>query len=122
MATISDNALDQALSYIRTNAGRMDICSQEPSTYAQATSTYTLGNTTTVSLGASGPRSGGGREATLAAITDGTVSGTGTATHFALTDGTGELLYAQSLNGSQAVTSGNVWTLTAHVVGITDPA
>lgn len=122
MANISDAALDEALAYIRTNAGRMDICSQEPTTHEEATSTYSLGSSTSVTLGSSGDRAGGGREAELASISDGSVSDTGTATHFALTDGSGELLYTQELDASQSVTSGNTWTLTAHTVGISDPA
>ena len=48
MAYINDLAFDACLSYIDTGANRLDICSTEPTTYAQATSTYTLGNTFTL--------------------------------------------------------------------------
>lgn len=121
MASFSDNAQDAALDYVRTNAARMDICSSEPTTYAEATSTYTLGNTTTVSVGVNGDAAGGGRQADTAAISDGTVTGTGTAAFFALTDGVGELLYTAALSATQAVTSGNTWTLTSHTITIADP-
>ena len=44
MAFINDEVFDQGLDYADTNGTRIDICSQEPATYAAATSTFTLGN------------------------------------------------------------------------------
>lgn len=52
MAYINDYVLDAALSKFDTEANRLDICSQEPTTYTEATSTYTLGNKTSLSVGA----------------------------------------------------------------------
>ena len=46
MASISDYVLDAALAKLDTEADRIDITSQEATTYAGATSTYTLGNST----------------------------------------------------------------------------
>jgi hypothetical protein len=40
MATISDYVLDAALSKLDTEADRIDITSQEATTYTEATSTY----------------------------------------------------------------------------------
>ena len=124
MAFISDNVLDAAASYISANGDRVDICSQEPATYTEATSTYTLGNETTVSY--TGPANGdvSGRKITLDAITDGDVTGTGTATHWAIskTTATTDLVVAQSLTSSQGVTSGNTFTLTAADIEFPDPA
>ncbi len=124
MAHISDNVLDAAASYISTNGARVDICSQEPATYTEATSTYTLGNETSNSY--TGPANGdvSGRKITLDAITAGSVTGTDTATHWAIskTSATTDLLVAQSLTSSQAVTSGNSFTLTAADIEFPDPA
>lgn len=123
MATLGNNVFDQGLDYLQTNGVRLDICSQEPTTYAEATSTYTLGNKTSLSIGAAADRGGGGREVTVPSISDGSVSGTGTATHWAITYPTGtELLATGSLSASQAVTSGNTFTLTSFTIGIPDPA
>jgi hypothetical protein len=121
MAFLSDEVLDQGLDYLDTNGTRIDICSQEPTTYAEATSTYTLGNDT-VNTGAPEDGDSSGRKVVVPAITAGTVTGTGTATHWALTDGSSELLAVGALASSQAVTSGNEFTLTAIDITIPDPS
>lgn len=123
MATLNDRVFDNGLTVLDTEANRLDICSQQPTTYAEATSTYTLGNKTSLSIGAPADRSGGGREVTVAAITDGSVTATGTATHYAIVDtANSRLLAAGSLSSSQAVTSGNTFTLNSFAIGIPDPA
>lgn len=120
---LADYVLDAALSKLDTEANRLDICSQEPATYTEATSTYTLGNKTSLSVGAPADRSPNGRKVTVAAITDGTVSGTGTASHYSIVDtGNTRLLAAQSLSSSQAVTSGNTFSMAAFDIGIPDAA
>jgi hypothetical protein len=121
MALIADYCFDLALAYIDTNGNRLDICSQEPTTYTQAITTYTLGNKTSLSVGAPTDRSPNGRMVTVAAITDGSVTGTGTATHWAIVDtGNTRLIATGALSASQAVTSGNTFTLAAFNIGIAD--
>lgn len=123
MATIADYVLDAALTKLDTEADRIDITSQEATTYAEATSTYTLGNSTSLSFGAPQDGDTSGRKVTAAAITDGSVTGTGTATHFAITDVSAtRLLATGSLTTSQGVTSGNTFTIAAFDVEIPDPA
>jgi hypothetical protein len=123
MATLNDRVFDNGLTVLDTEANRIDITSQEATTYTEATSTYTLGNSTSLSIGAPADRSGGGREVTAAAISDGSVSGTGTATHFAIVDTVNSRLLATgALSSSQAVTSGNTFTLASFTIGIPDPA
>lgn len=121
MVFLTDEALDQGLDYLDTNGTRIDICSQEPTTYTEATSTYTLGNDT-VNTGATQDGASSGRRVIVPAITAGSVTGTGTATHWALTDGASLFLAAQSLSSSQGVTSGNTFSLTAISITIPDPA
>ena len=48
MPYMNDLLFDLPLQEIETSATRVDICSQEPATYTEATSTYTLGNKTGV--------------------------------------------------------------------------
>ena len=122
MAFLTDEALDGGLDYLTTNGSRIDICSQEPTTYAEATSTYTLGNKTGASVGAAQAGDTSGRKVTVAAVTDGSVTATGTASHWALTDGTGELLAVEELSATQSVTSGNTWTVSAYDIEFPDPA
>ena len=123
MATLNDRVFDNGLSVLDTEANAIHITSQEAASYAEATSTYTLGNSTSLSVGAPQDRTGGGREVVAAAISDGSVTGTGTATHYAIVDTVNSRLLATgSLTASQAVTSGNTFTLSSFSVGIPDPA
>ena len=123
MATLNDRVFDNGLTVLDTEANAIHITSQEATDYTDATSTSTLGNSTSLSIGAPADRSGGGREVTVAAITDGSVTGTGTATHYAIVDTVNSRLLATgSLSASQAVTSGNSFTLASFTIGIPDPA
>ena len=123
MPFIADTVFDTGLAVIQSNGTRIDICSAEPTTYAQATSTLTLGNKTGLTTGA--PQDGvtNGRRVVVPAITSGapgSVTGTGTATHWALTNGSSTLYATGALTASQAVTSGNTFTLDAISIGIAD--
>jgi len=119
---MADSALDALLADIAL-ATRTDVCSQEPATYTQATSTYSLGSYTSSSWGAAQDHSPNGRERIRAAITSGaTISADGTATHFAETrPADSSLKAAHSLSSSQVVTNGNPFTLTACTVSVGDP-
>lgn len=122
MTFLHDNVLDNGLNYVDTNGNRVDICSQEPADYAEATSTYTLGNETGVNPDAPIDGTPDGRSVQIPAITDGDVTSTGSATHWALTNGSDTLIAANTLSAGQQVTSGNKFTLTAFTIRIPDPA
>lgn len=123
MPFINDRVFDNGLTVLDTEANRLDICSTEPATYTAATSTNTLGNKTSLSVGAPADRSPNGRRVTVAAITDGSVTATGTATHWAISDTVNSRLLATgSLASSQSVTNGNTFTLAAFDIGIPDAA
>lgn len=123
MAFIPDAALDAALAVV-ADADALYLCTQEPTTYAQASSTYAVGTKASPSIGAAADRSPSGRKITVAAITTGgSVTASGTATHWALTKASGSLLRATgALSASQALVSGNTFTLTAFDIGIPDAA
>jgi hypothetical protein len=123
MATLNDRVFDNGLSVLDLEANAIHVTSQEAASYTEATSTYTLGNSTSLSIGAPADRSGGGREVTVGAISDGTITGTGTVTHYAIVDtANSRLLATGTLTASQSVTSGNTFTLASFTVGIPDPA
>lgn len=123
MATLNDRVFDSGLSVLDTEANKIVVTSQEATTYTEANATYALGNSTSLSIGAPADRSGGGREVTVAAITDGSITGTGTATHYAIVDtNNSRLLATSTLSASQSVTSGNTFTLASFTIGIPDPA
>lgn len=123
MATLADRVFDNGLTVLDTEANRLDICSTAPTTYTEATSTYTLGNKTSLSIGAPADRTGGGREVTVASFTDGSVTASGTAAYYAIVDTTNSRLLATgALSSSQAVTSGNTFSISSFKIGIPDPA
>ena len=124
MAYIHDDILDAAASYISTNTENLYLTSQEATTYAEAQTTYKLGTKATPAFTGPQDNDGGtGREIEVDAITDGTVDATGTATHWALTDNSAtKLLCTGALASSQAVTSGNTFTLTKIDIAFPDPA
>lgn len=119
MSYIDDTVLDAALGII-DNATVLHILSTEPASFANI-ATYTLGNKATP--GFTGPAAGdtSGRKITINAITDGTVTGTGTAAYWCLATGS-VLLAAGALSASQGVTSGNTFTLAAFDIEFPDPA
>ncbi len=111
MTVFNTNNLDQGLNYIQSNGGRMDLCSQEPTDYTEATSTYSLGNETSASVAVAEDGPTDGRMVVIAEVTAGTVSSDGVATHWALTNGGGLLLIAAALDSSIAVSTAGTWTL-----------
>lgn len=119
MAYLDSHVLDNGLTVLQS-ATALHITSAEATTRANALSA-SLGNKASPSVGAPAARSPSGRKVTAAAISDGSVTATGTATSWALIDGT-RLLAAGALSASQAVTSGNTFTLAAFDIGIPGPA
>lgn len=115
---ISDEVFDQGLDYADLTGTRIDIVSQLCTSYANVTS-YTLGNKTGINTGAPEAGATDGRRVIVPAVTDGSVTGTGTATHWALSNGT-VLVASGPLTSSQSVTSGNTFTLDAISITIRD--
>lgn len=111
MAFLTDAARDAKLAYIADNGTRIDYCTTEPTTYAQATSTYTLLNRTITAGAGNGDYAiadgdVSGRKLTLDAATGITATATGTAAFYAITDGVGELIQTNAMASNLAITSG----------------
>jgi hypothetical protein len=118
MASVNPNAYDAAIAYLITNGNRLHICSQEPTVVGTL---YSLGNKSSITLGAAGAGTPSGRKTTVPAITDGAVTGNGTATHWAIINTGATILVATGqLNASQVVSSGNVFTLAAFDITLLD--
>jgi hypothetical protein len=121
---VTDSALDAGLDYVADNADKIVVCSQEPTTYTQAATTYFLGGVAIDSTDftkANGDVSG--RKITLAQQT-GTVTNTGTASHWAVIDDTDtELVATGALSASQGLTADNPLQINAvDVLEIKDPS
>lgn len=123
---VPDSTLDAMLDVIADAVDRIDICSTQPTTYAEATSTYTLGNVA-VTLGDGGGDwtigngDTSGRKLTLAQQTGVSITGSGSAQHIAGTNGT-DTLYFVTTCTSQSVTSGNTATINTFDIEILDAA
>ena len=123
MAFINDRVFDNGLSAITSEATRLDLCSQEPTTYTEATSTYTLANKTSISVSSPTDGDSSGRKVVVSAITGGSVTSDGTVTHWAVSDTSNtRLLATGALSASQAVTSGYSFDLAAIDITIPDAA
>lgn len=121
---INDDIFDNGLASIAAaTLRRVDInFTQEPTTYTEATSTFTTGNKTGLTLTAIANGAVDGRKVDTPAITDGDVTATQTAAFWSLTDNISVLHAAGSLSATQAVTSGNTFTLDAISITIRDAA
>lgn len=121
MPHINDAAYDAALEWIRSNGDTQHLCSQEPTNYTEASSTYALASAA-VTPGAVTDGSVSGRGFTVPAVTDDPVDVSGTGTHLALTDGASILAAATALTASQVVTAPNPYSTASWEVSILDVA
>ena len=121
--SVHDDVLDAALDYIATNGDVIYICSAEPTTLTEATTTYALADIPSLtSSDYTGPANGdsSGRKLTVDQQTGVTIDTTGTATHVAIVDASTALLYVTTCT-SQSLTSGNTMTMNAFDIEIADP-
>ena len=120
-ASVHNDILDAAFDVV-DQSNLMIACSADPTTRAEAVTTYALADVAmTVNpdyTKADGDTSG--RKVTVAAKSSVTVDTTGTATHVALVDGT-RLLYVTTCT-SQALTAANTVNFPAWDIEIADPA
>jgi hypothetical protein len=119
---VGDRVLDSGLAVLDTECDKVFVCSTLPTTYTEATSTYALGNKNWGAgnaFGSPAAKSGGGRQVTSVAITDGSITANGTVAAWAAVDtANSRLLASGGLNGGKAVTNGQVFTLSALTLGI----
>lgn len=121
MSYMNPDVLDAALNVIvNATPKALHICSAEPIDYNDVGS-VSLGYKINPTISAPQSNSPTGRRVEVAAIADGVVTASGTATHWALTDAT-RLLAAQSLAANEGVTQDNAWTMDAFDISIPDPA
>lgn len=125
MAYLDNRVYDNGLSVLDTEVNSLVICNAEPDTFAEANSTFKLGEAVGANFpGIGAPAAGvpNGRQVTVAAVTNGQVTAGGTASHYALIDTVNSrILAAGPLAATQVVTSGNVFTLPAFTVRIPAP-
>lgn len=119
MPYLPDAAFDLALDYINDGT-RLDITSQEVTTTGNR-DTYTLGNKTSPTIGAPTDGASNGRRVVISAISDGSVTANGTASHWCISNAT-VVQAAGALSSSQGVTSGNQFSLGSFSITFPDAA
>lgn len=117
--TLGDRVLDVGLTALDTECDKIHVCSSTPTDYAD-TLTKSLGNKNFGAGNAFGSPAAGspdGRKVTSAAITDGSVTASGTVACWAAVDSSNSRLLATgSLTGGMAVTNTWVFTLDAFAI------
>jgi hypothetical protein len=116
----NDSVMDAALDVVATGT-ILTVCSTQPTTRTEAVTTYKLADVVIDSgdfAKANGDTSG--RKLTIASQTSVAVDTSGTAAHIAVCDGT-NLLYVTTCT-SQVLTAGNVLTIPAWKIEISDPS
>ena len=115
-----DAAIDGGLTYI-DGATLMTICSDQPTTYAEATTDMMLAEVALASSDIEIANDTSGRSATIAAKSAIPILNSGTATHVAVTLAGDTTLRYVTTCGSQALTAGGTVDTNAWSVNIQDP-
>jgi len=122
----NDTMLDQALNWISTNCDELNVNSSQPTSYAEATSTYMLADVAMSASSFTGPAAGdtSGRKLTIDQQANVSIDSTGSAAHVSLTGSiasTGTLLYVTTTS-SQSLTASNQVTVPAWDIELRDAA
>lgn len=116
---VADTVIDAALSYIKTNATTLHVCSGDPADRAAAI-TNSLADLAITSTDWTGPADGdvSGRKLTKDQETGITIDTSGTAAHICIIDGS--ILLQKTSVTSQALTAGGTVTVNAYDHEIAD--
>ena len=120
VAQLEDRVLDFGLNVLDTESSFLSVCSAEPTTIAIAATSGLLGfKSWGVGLVFGAPAAGApnGRKVSSAAISDGTITTSGTASWWAVY-AAGTLHAHGTLSAAQVVTAGNTFTLTSFDIRI----
>jgi hypothetical protein len=121
----NDLVMDAALDYVATST-ILTVCSAQPTTYAEASSTYKLADIALTAGAGNGDYTlangdSSGRKLTVAQQADVDIDSSGTATHVALSiSGSSTLVYVTTCT-SQVLTAGGTVTIPAWDIEIADP-
>ena len=118
MAFMIDAALDAALNYVKSNGTTLHICSAEPANYAGIAAVELASAPVTLTGPADGDTSG--RKVTIPAVSDDDVDTTGTATHWALSNGSDTLIATNALSASAELDDAGTYSFSATDIELAD--
>jgi hypothetical protein len=120
MEMVGGSVLDNGLNTIHNNADKIYVCTQDPMSFADATTTYALGNNDFgVGLAFGAPTAGtpNGRQVASKQITAGNVTASGVAAKWAVVDSVNSVLLANgTLAAPLSVIAGNTFTLAPFTI------
>lgn len=119
MSSLHNDVFDLGITELSEASG-LHVCSEEPTDLATAIS-LSLGNKAAPTVSVPEEGVGGGRQVTVSQIADITGTADGTATHWALVDGT-RLLACGTLLAGLVIANGSVYSLASFTIRIPDPA
>lgn len=125
MAKFADNdMIDASLNYLKNNADRIFLCSQQPANYVEANATYNLCTFSINSTNYTGPADGdaNGRKVTVNQVSGVNATANGTANHVVLGISANTTIKYGTTCANQAVTTGNPIQINAWDVEIADPS
>ena len=120
VASLEDRVLDLGLNVLDVESTFISVCSAEPTSIAIAATSGLLGYKTGGAGSLFGPPGAGtpnGRQVASVAISDGTITTSGTASWWAAY-AAGTLHAHGTLSGAQVVTAGNTFTLASFTIKI----
>jgi hypothetical protein len=120
VAQLEDRVLDFGLNVLDVESSFLSVCSAEPTTIAIAATSGLLGFKSWgvgAVFGAPAAGAPNGRKVSSAAISDGTITTSGTASWWAVY-AAGTLHAHGTLSAAQVVTAGNTFTLTSFDIRI----
>lgn len=120
MTAIADTVFDNGLSTITSNGTSLHILSSDVGLTWGSIAAAELAEETVTCSSPANADSGNGRSVKIPAITAGTVASSGTASHWALSNGTNTIYASGALSASQAVTASNSFTLPEIEIAIRD--
>jgi len=113
-ANIHSDYFDAGLQLMINENENLYICSAEPTTYAEAATTYKLATKASPTLTGPGPGDVSGRKITIGAISDGVVNTNGNAKWWALCDDSqSKLQCRQELTTYKDITTSDPFTMAA---------
>jgi hypothetical protein len=120
VAALENRVIDLGLNVLDTETTTISVCSSEPTTIAIAATSGLLGYKAGAAgscFGAPANSAPNGREVASVAVSDGTITTSGTASWWAAY-AAGTLHAHGTLSGAQVVTAGNTFTLASFTIKI----
>ena len=116
-----DDVLRNGLEHVKNNADGYYACSQQPTTYTEATSTYALATTNVSSVDFTWSSAASGEQLTCASKSGISINDDGGLTHVALVDSANSKLLIANTTSSQQLYAGNQLNLPSWNMTSKDP-